>query len=392
MKDSFLQNLYVSDKKNIFIQFRFSENYNLFSILFIFFSLLLLSSLNLYSANQDIGHFKQHMIHVVLGSLCFFAAGWFFSLRTVINLSYPLFFLHLVGLILVFVFGYQAGGAQRWLHLGFFRFQPSESMKLAIIIFVAKFFYTNKKLQSYVLSDLWFLIASILFVFTLIFKQPDFGTAGLCLMIFVFQLAFVDIVLSRKVIVITFLSSVAMSIFSWFFLLHSYQKMRILNLIYPKLDPSGSGYNSLQSLVAIGSGGFWGKGYLNGTQTQLRFLPAKDTDFIFSVFAEEQGFVGSMLLFSLMFWLFFLGLKISRESHDIYSALTSIGITIFLFLEFVINVAMVLGLFPVVGMPFPFFSYGGSSLLTVCGALGLLISIDRWNHNIDNSLMKGLGL
>ena len=153
----------------------------------------------------------------------------------------------------------------------------------------------------------------------------------------------------------------------------------MLNLINPDLDPGGSGYNSLQSLVAVGSGGVYGKGFLQGTQTQLKFLPARHTDFIFSVFAEEQGFWGSVLVFFLFSGVAYLALEIARESKDMFNSLLAIGVASLVFLEFGINVAMVLGLFPVVGIPLPFFSHGGTALLTICCSLGILIAINRQN-------------
>ena len=159
--------------------------------------------------------------------------------------------------------------------------------------------------------------------------------------------------------------------------LHDYQKLRVLNLLNPQLDPHGSGYNSLQSLIAIGSGGLLGKGYLQGTQTQLEFLPARHTDFVFSVFAEEHGFWAGAVVFILFGSLVYIALEISRQAKDTFSGLLALGIAAIVFIQFFINVTMVLGLFPVVGMPLPFFSYGGSSLITLCAGLGLLVAIER---------------
>ena len=156
-----------------------------------------------------------------------------------------------------------------------------------------------------------------------------------------------------------------------------YQKIRILNLLDPQRDPSGSGYSSLQSLVAIGSGGLTGKGYLQGTQTQLQFLPARHTDFIFAAFSEEHGFIGGTLIFVLFALLILFMLDIAKNTKDIFSSLLTVGLAALIFSEFVINVLMVLGLFPVVGMPLPFFSYGGSSLLTICIACGIIIGVER---------------
>ena len=169
----------------------------------------------------------------------------------------------------------------------------------------------------------------------------------------------------------------AVVVFAWFFLFHDYQRLRVLNLLNPNLDPTGSGYNSLQSLVAIGSGQFWGKGFLAGTQTQLQFLPARHTDFIFAVFSEEHGFLGASVLFSLFCLLIYAALIISKQARDVFSSLLAIGVAAILFISFGINTSMVLGMFPVVGVPLPFFSYGGTALIMFCVSLGILVGIER---------------
>jgi rod shape determining protein RodA len=164
---------------------------------------------------------------------------------------------------------------------------------------------------------------------------------------------------------------------AWFFVLHDYQKLRVLNLINPDMDRSGTGYNALQSFIAIGSGKFLGKGFLEGTQTQLQFLPARHTDFIFAVFAEEHGFLGATILFALFVTLVYMGLAIAKQGKDIFSTLLAIGMTGIIFVSFMINTSMVLGLFPVVGVPLPFFSYGGTALIMFCTSLGILVGIER---------------
>jgi rod shape determining protein RodA len=168
-----------------------------------------------------------------------------------------------------------------------------------------------------------------------------------------------------------------MAALGWHTLLRPYQKLRILNLLNPNLDPQNTGYNSLQSLVAVGSGNLFGKGFMQGTQAQLKFLPERHTDFVFSVFAEEHGFWGAALVFAAFGVLTYIALEIARTAKDTFTGLLAVGIAALIFLEFTINVAMVLGVFPVVGLPLPFFSYGSSLLLTVCVALGLLVSINR---------------
>jgi len=240
---------------------------------------------------------------------------------------------------------------------------------------VARFFFANRLASAYNLRDLWPILVLVSLYFILIFEQPDLGTAGICVMIAGAQFAFVRI--DKRSIGIVALTGLVGVIVGWFVFLHDYQKLRVLNLFNPDMDPQHTGYNSLQSLVAVGSGNIFGKGFLKGTQTQLQFLPARHTDFIFSVFAEEHGFWGGTIIFICFGILTYIALEIAREAKDTFCALLAVGIAALIFIEFLINVGMVLGVFPVVGVPLPFFSYGGSAMLTICAALGLLVSISR---------------
>jgi rod shape determining protein RodA len=268
--------------------------------------------------------------------------------------------------------------SQRWLSLGPIGFQPSEFAKLSVILTVATYFASHRIERPYRLTDLWPIFGIVGVAFGLIFAQPDFGTAGICALIVLTQLIFLRIDLQSMVL--TLVVSPLIGLVGWLFFLRPYQKLRILNLINPSFDPQNTGYNSLQSLIAVGSGGLWGKGYMQGTQAQLKFLPARHTDFIFSVFAEEHGFWGAALVFFLFGTLIYLALDIAREARDTFSGLTAIGIAALIFWEYIINIAMVLGLFPVVGVPLPFFSFGSSMLLTICMALGILVAIHRHTH------------
>ena len=291
----------------------------------------------------------------------------------------------LVLLTVVFVLGRVAGGAQRWITIGPIGFQPSEIAKLVVAIITAKFFAAQRISSTYRLRDLLPIVTTVGIIFVLIFLQPDFGTAGLCLFIFLCQLYFIRI--DRKSIILVGLLSPVIAILGWTTALRPYQKLRILNLVNPDLDPQNTGYNSLQSLIAVGSGNAFGKGFMQGTQAQLRFLPERHTDFIFSVFAEEHGFWGGVFVFSLFLAITYIALAIARQSKDVFCSLLAVGIAAFLFLEFTINIAMVLGLFPVVGLPLPFFSYGSSNLLTVYLALGFLIAISRENQ-LDRNMPR----
>ncbi len=197
----------------------------------------------------------------------------------------------------------------------------------------------------------------------------------MCAIIATVQLAFIRVNLKSVGIVATI--GLIVVVVAWAFFLHDYQKLRVLNLLNPELDPTGSGYNSLQSLVAIGSGQFLGKGFLQGTQNQLQFLPARHTDFIFAVFSEEHGFLGATVLFALFSLIIYSGLLIAKQARDIFSSLLAIGCAAIIFVSFLINTSMVLGLFPVVGVPLPFFSYGGTALIMFCASLGILVGIER---------------
>jgi rod shape determining protein RodA len=343
----------------------------------IFIVLALTGLANLYSAATQISFFQSQARNLGVGFLVFIGIGWLFPLRLVKAYAYPPFVVTFIALAAVLAMGDIAGGSQRWLDFGGpFRMQPSEMAKLALALAVAKWFHENKFPNDYRLRDLWPILGAAGATFALIFFQPDLGTAGVCLLIAAAQVAFVP--LDRKSVFLTIGMGVVGSVIGWSFL-HQYQKLRVLNLLNPDLDRGGSGYNSAQSLIAIGSGQFTGKGYLQGTQSQLQFLPARQTDFIFSVFAEEHGFWGSVPVFLLFGCIIYLALEIGRHARDTFSGLLAIGLAALIFLEFFINVAMVLGIFPVVGMPLPLFSHGGSSLLTICISLGLLVSIDRDN-------------
>lgn len=339
--------------------------------------LAIIGLVNLYSATDGNYFFTSQLRNAFLGLILFVTFGWGISPRTLNTYAYWIFGFVCTLLAVVLIVGDVAGGSQRWIEIGGFRGQPSELAKVTVAIVTARFFHTNKLRTAYRLSDLWLLAGMIGLIFALIFPQPDLGTAGVCVLIATCQVAFVRI--DRKSILIVASSGLILAIIAWFGLLHDYQKMRIMTLFNPKMDPGGSGYHSLQSLVAIGSGKLVGKGFMQGTQTQLQFLPERHTDFIFSVFAEEHGFAGTLLTFVLFGTLCYIALEVARQAKDTFTGLLAIGLTAFLFLEFVINTAMVLGLFPVVGIPLPLFSYGGSSYLSVCIALGALVAVDREN-------------
>jgi rod shape determining protein RodA len=340
-----------------------------------FVGLLALGLTNLYSASVGTSFFSSQVKNLTVGLLFFGIFGWVVSPRTLFTYSYWIYGGVCALLILTAVMGHIAGGSQRWIRLGPLTGQPSEFAKISIAIVVARYFNMTRLTRDYTLKDLVPLALVILFAFGLIFEQPDLGTAGVVLLIASVQLCFVRIHPRSFAIVAS--SSAVVLVVGWFFFLHDYQRLRVLNFLNPNLDPTDTGYNSLQSLVAIGSGLMTGKGFMAGTQAQLQFLPARHTDFIFAVFAEEHGFLGATLVFALFCTLIYTALMIAKQAKDTFSSLLAVGIAAIFFISFFINSAMVLGFFPVVGVPMPFFSHGGTALIMFCMALGILVAIDR---------------
>jgi rod shape determining protein RodA len=295
-----------------------------------------------------------------------------FDYRTFVRYSYPFYLITLVLLILVWGIGRSTSGSQRWLQLGFISFQPSELTKLALILSMTRFFTEKEMPRGYGLRDLAvpFLMVGLPTLF--IFKQPDLGTVILLLAIFTSVLIFVRVRFKAWAILGT---GVAVAIpIAWHFL-KAYQKNRLLTFINPDLDPLKTGYHITQSKIAVGSGTLFGKGFLKGTQSQLHFLPEQHTDFIFSVLAEEWGFIGCFILLFLLLFLISRGLKIAKTSKDRAGATLAVGLTAMLFWQACINVGMVVGILPVVGVPLPLVSYGGTALVTNLIGVSLLMNI-----------------
>lgn len=279
-------------------------------------------------------------------------------------------------LVVVMLIGKIGKGAQRWLDLGFFHFQPSEIMKLAVPMMIA-WYFSNHPNKQITFSKL--LIAGLLIFIpaVIIAKQPDLGTAimvmasGLCVVF----LAGISIKL-----IMSFVISTALSLpFLWHFL-HDYQRQRVYTLLNPEADPLGNGYHIIQSKIAIGSGGTYGKGWLAGSQSHLNFLPEHATDFIFAVSSEELGFMGSSILIFLMFLIAWRGLHIARQAQTTYTRLLAASLVTTFFLSAFVNIAMVMGILPVVGIPLPLVSYGGTAMVTFLAGFGILMSIS--SHRI----------
>jgi rod shape determining protein RodA len=284
-------------------------------------------------------------------------------------------------LILTLMLGVIGGGARSWLELGFVRLQPSELMKPVIVLVLARFYSHIPPGEIRRWSAIWpvgvFLGPPIL----LILLQPDLGTAMLIIL---------------NTIALMFLAGLPLRLFIggalavgsaiplvYMFLLLPHQRDRVLIFLNPETDPLGAGYHLTQSKIAIGSGGIWGKGFLNGTQSHLHYLPEQHTDFVFSAIAEEWGLVGGLVLIALFFLLLRWGMSVSLEAKGRFERLAAAGLTMTIFFYIAINLMMVMGLAPVVGIPLPLVSYGGSAMLTVMICLGGLMSIDRQNRG-DN--------
>ncbi len=281
--------------------------------------------------------------------------------------------LYLIGTLMlvgVLAFGDIGKGAQRWLDLGVIRFQPSEMVKLAVPMMIAWYLADKPLPPSW--SRLGLAAALIIVPVLLIAKQPDLGTSLLVASAGIFVL-FLAGISWRPILGLLTLAGAAAPV-AWY-LMRDYQKQRVLTFLGPEKDPLGAGYHIIQSKIAIGSGGIWGKGWLNGTQSQLDFLPERHTDFIFAVLSEEFGLVGVSLLLALYLFVILRGLYIASRAQDTYGRLLAGSLTLVFFVYLFVNVGMVSGLLPVVGVPLPLVSYGGTSLVTLMTGFGMLMSI-----------------
>ena len=275
-------------------------------------------------------------------------------------------------LVSVLVFGRFVSGSQRWLVMGPVSIQPSELAKLVVVIMLARHYSKFASERGLTWRELVNPLIITMIPFLLIVKQPDLGTAMMILLIAGSMTMFVKIERGTFIAILTFgIVSVPMV---WFFL-RGYQKQRILTFLNPDRDPLGAGYHIIQSKIAIGSGMISGRGFLRGPQNALSFLPEQHTDFIFSVLAEEWGFIGSFVLILMFLFLIIWGLNVANGCRDNFGTILAVGITAMIAWQVVINIGMVMGLMPVVGVPLPFVSYGGSSIVTMMICIGILLNI-----------------
>ncbi|MCF6247873.1 MAG: rod shape-determining protein RodA [Desulfobacula sp.] len=327
------------------------------------------------TAGHDVGIvqplFKKQIIWMGAG-FCIMLISVIIDFREFDKLNLFIYVLCVGLLISVLLFGHLGGGSRRWLVLGYFRIQPSEVMKIALIISLASVYSTCVSQSGLNFRKLIKPAILCLIPFALIVNQPDLGSGLLLLLIAASITLFVKV--ERKVFFSFSGVCMAAAPLIWF-LLKDYQKSRILTFLNPDRDPLGAGYHIIQSKIAIGSGMLTGKGFLKGTQNALSFLPEQHTDFILSVLAEEWGLVGCSILLILYFILLFWGLNIAYNCRNMFGSILAFGITAMIFWQIFINIGMVMGLMPVVGVPLPLVSYGGSSVVTNMVGFGILLNI-----------------
>ncbi len=308
------------------------------------------------------------------------------DVRFLFRWAYLVYFGTVGLLIAVELIGTTGMGAQRWIDLKFIQLQPSEMVKVTIVLALARYFHG---LSSEEITRPFYLLVPIVLTLApaaLVLKQPDLGTAAMLLMIGAAVFFCAGVRLWKFAVVgVLALSSIPIG---WQFL-HEYQRRRVMTLFDPESDPLGAGYHILQSKIALGSGGLFGRGFLQGSQSHLNFLPEKQTDFVFTMLAEEFGMVGGMTLLGLYAVLLIYGLAIAVRSRNQFGRLLAVGIACNVFLYVFINIAMVMGLIPVVGVPLPLISYGGTAMLTVMAALGLMMSV--YIHRDVRIPRRGLG-
>ena len=324
----------------------------------------------LYSAsNQNMDMVVRQSLRIGLAFIVMLVLAQI-SPRKYRSIAPWLFLFGIMLLIVVLVIGHIGKGAQRWLNLGIFRFQPSEIMKLVLPITLA--WYLHEKPLPPSKSALGIIALMMVIPVILIAKQPDLGTALLT------AAAGIGVVLLAgirwRLITIFFLFAAAFAPILWHFM-HDYQRERVLTFLNPERDPLGSGYHIIQSKIAIGSGGFFGKGWLSGTQSHLQFLPEHATDFIFAVCGEEFGLIGAIILITIYCLIILRGFYISLQAPDTFSRLLAGSLTLMFFVAVFVNIGMVTGILPVVGLPLPLVSYGGTSVVMVLACFGILMSI-----------------
>ncbi len=344
-------------------------------VLIVFFLLVITGIVNIYSASIA-DHTHRYFYRQILWVITGIGIGFpFFRIdyRVIGKYSFWLYLFSLFLLVAVLLFSPSINGAHRWLTLGPVSFQPSEFTKFTTILYLS-FYLSEVKEELLDLKHLMIPLLIVIIPFLLVAMEPDLGTAGIILLIGAFILVIYGI--SKKVFWASVTGGVAFVAFVWKFLLKKYQKRRIVAFLNPEKDPLGAGYHVIQSKIAIGSGGWFGKGFLKGTQTQFSFLPEQHTDFAFSVFSEEWGFFGVLFVLLLYLVIIMWGIDVALNARDKFGRILATGIVLHILLHTVINLAMITGAFPVVGIPLPLFSYGGTATIVTIIEIALLFNVD----------------
>ena len=337
--------------------------------------ILTIYSVTVERAGAQFPLYLKQAIWIGVGALVFLTMSRI-DYHTLARWSSLLYGFALLLLVIVLFGGKASHGAQRWIALGPLAFQPAEFVKIPLLLVLAVYYSTQNR------RGWWYrvIVPALITLpgFSLILKQPDLGSSLSFLSIYVALLLVVGV--KSKAFGVVLLSALMLFPFAWSELwgsLHDYQKERILSFVNPDYDPAGRGYQGMQSRIAVGSGQLAGKGFHGGTQTQFKFLPEGHTDFIFAVFAEEWGFLGGVLFISLFLALLLMGLDIAAKAKDSLGALLAIGLVSMLTFNMAVNVGMTIGLAPIVGIPLPLLSYGGSATIMTMAGLGLLFSVKR---------------
>ncbi len=363
-----------NNMKNIFLKINW--------VVYFFLTLLaFIGGLILYSVSQ--GSFyplvSSHLFKYFISSMALFITC-FISINFIYKTSYIIYFFSILLLISVLILGNDVFGSNRWLSIAGFTFQPSELSKLAIILAISRYYHDYYFISNNNILKVTFPIIILFIPFAFVINQPDLGT-GLLILISGLTVIFLSgIGIWYIFFSIIFATSLAPLLWN---LLYDYQKKRILTFLNPDQDPLGSGYHIAQSKIAIGSGGFFGKGYIKGSQSHLEFIPEMHTDFVFSIFSEEFGFLGSLILVLIYSYVLCYGIVSSYRANNTFTKLTIAGLTTNIFLYFIVNISMVIGLIPVVGVPLPLVSYGGSAMLVTMISFGIIMNLSNFKGQLN---------
>ncbi len=355
----------------------------------LFFSALFIISAGLLTMNSFdtfFHYFDKQLIWIFVSVIVFFVLSFFdyrFLKRTGVVIT--IFCLSVLLLLALFLVGHTSGGAESWFQIAGVSFQPADFIKLIIIILLAKYF-SKRHIEIANVRHIFVSGFYVFVVFALVFFQPDFGSALIIFLIW-FGLILLSGI-SKKHLLAVFVAGLLAFVLLWGFVLHDYQKNRIINFIHPLADIRGSGYSAYQSMIAVGSGQVLGKGVGYGTQSKLSFLPEYQTDFIFAAYAEEWGFLGVLLLFVLFGVLLWRVIRIAYYGATNFEILFGCGVVIMFVSHFLVNVGMNIGIMPVTGITFPFMSYGGTNLLTSFVGLGILMGMRRYKRTAHKEMMK----